>query len=331
MWENLPALKLELEIFEQAMQAQFNTIKINNSYLDKLSLNVIKSGGKRLRPAMMFASAMLGEYDRSKVLHAAMSIELLHTATLVHDDIIDNAKIRRNSPTIYARKGVNTAIFVGDYIYVKSILALAEANLPIMYLRELAKAIEAICIGEVEQFRSRGTIPTFRTYLSRITRKTGVLFAASCAIGARLSGLSEDLIKRAARFGGYYGIAFQIRDDLMDIIGNPKTIGKPVGNDLKEGIITLPILLAGAKNQHTRKHLELFLNAFDKKRPSNRDVSRLLNDVVKADGVNDAEVILKKYIDKARHFLQKLPDTPGKDMLSYILKFTFIDFIGDKE
>lgn len=325
MWHNFPILDNELELFEQVLQNQFNAKRSINSYLDNLSLELIQSGGKRLRPAMTIATAMVGDYDRDKVLYAALSIEMLHTATLVHDDIIDNAKVRRNVPTIFAREGVNTAIFAGDYIYVKSILALANTNLPVKYLQQLAKAIEAVCVGEVEQYRGRGIVPGFKTYLTRVTRKTAILFAASCAIGAHLGGLQENYIKYAARFGGYYGIAFQIKDDLLDITENQKSIGKPVGNDLKEGIVTLPALLASAKDQKIRKHLESFLQAFDKKKISRKEILNLLNDIVKAGGIKDTQIILDKYIKKAKKFLDKLPDSPGKEMLHYMLDITFED------
>ena len=128
MWEGLPSLKAELDVFEQLLCGQFSSKKNVNSYLDKLCLGIVKSGGKRLRPAMVIASSMLGDYDREKTLHAALSVELLHTATLVHDDIIDDASVRRNIATINANEGVDMAVFAGDYLYIKSILALSDSR-----------------------------------------------------------------------------------------------------------------------------------------------------------------------------------------------------------
>jgi len=323
VWENLPALNNELELFEALMQKQFSSKKNTNSFLDRLSLDIIQSGGKRLRPAMTIAAAMLGEYQREKVLNTALSVELLHTATLVHDDIIDNSLLRRNSPTVYATQGINTAVFTGDYIYVKSMQALAAAELPMTYLTQLAKAVEAICVGEVEQFRGRGKLPGFKTYLSRISRKTAVLFAACCAVGSHLGGLPEESVKHAARFGAYYGIAFQIKDDLLDMVENPSRIGKPVGNDLKEGVVTLPVLMAAAKDESLRHQVSDFLSGLKKKKPAQREIKRLLKLVIEADGIQDTQVIMEKYIAKAERFLDKLPDSPGKEMLGYILKITF--------
>jgi heptaprenyl diphosphate synthase len=323
VWENLPALNNELELFEALMQKQFSSKKNINSFLDQLSLDIIQSGGKRLRPAMTIAAAMLGDYQREKVLNTALSVELLHTATLVHDDIIDNSVLRRNSPTVYATQGINTAVFKGDYIYVKSMQALAAADLPMKYLTELAKAVEAICVGEVEQFRGRGRLPGFKTYLSRISRKTAVLFAACCAVGGHLSGIPEESVKHAARFGAYYGIAFQIKDDLLDMVENPSRIGKPVGNDLKEGVVTLPVLMAAAKDETLRSEVTSFLTGLKKKNPAQREIRRLLKLVIEADGIQDAQAILDRYIAKAKRYLDKLPESEGKEMLKYILDITF--------
>lgn len=327
MWESLPAIKEELGLLDQEMRNRFGSKRNINSYLDRLSLGIIESGGKRLRPAMMIASAMAGEYDREKVLSAAMSIELLHTATLVHDDIIDSSLLRRGIPTVFATHGPKTAVFTGDYIYVKSILALASSGLPAEYMQQAARAVEAVCVGEVEQFEGRGSIPGFKTYLSRISRKTGALFAASCAIGAHLGKMPEEEVKRAGRFGGYFGIAFQIMDDLLDINKDQSAIGKPVGNDLKEGTITLPVLLAAAKDKELRSFVESYLKAYGKKNMG-RKAEEILCRTQGAGAVADTLRILNRYIGKAKASLEKLPDSPGKQMLEEITSLTFKDYLS---
>lgn len=325
MWENMPAIKLELDEFEQALQLQFSSKRNINSYLDRLSLGIIKSGGKRLRPAMLIAAAMAGEYDRESAFGAAVSIELLHTATLVHDDIIDNAHVRRGMPTVSASRGAKTAVFTGDYIYVKSILALASAGLPVEYMQKVAQAVEAVCVGEVEQFEGRGSIPGFKTYLSRISRKTAALFAASCAVGAHIGKLPEEAVKRAARFGGYFGIAFQIMDDLLDINNDQNTIGKPVGNDLKEGTVTLPVLIAAAKDKALRRILGSCLKGGSIKN-TGRSIARIINMTKESGAVSDAQAIMSRYIAKAKAQLEKLPDSAGKEALKEITRITFRDY-----
>ncbi len=329
MWENIPALKAELELFEQNMLGQFQSHKSVNSYLDKLSVELINSGGKRLRPAMTIASSMMGEYHREEVISTAISIELLHTATLVHDDIIDNSQLRRNQPTVYAREGVNTAVFTGDYLYVKSILALAAAGLPVEYMKRLARAIEEVCVGEVEQFRGRGKVPGFKTYLSRISRKTAALFAASCAAGAHLGGLSDDQVQLAARFGGYYGIAFQIKDDLLDIMESADTTGKPAGNDLKEGVITLPVILAATVDSSVMKKLEGILSVPGGKKVSKRDLLQMVSLVRNTEGIDKTRSVLTKYIAKAERVLNRLPESRGRDMLGELLDMSFHGYALD--
>ncbi len=260
---------------------------------------------------------MLGTYDREKSLHAALSAELLHTATLVHDDIIDDASLRRSIATVNVSEGVNIAVFAGDYLYVKSILALSDAGLPVEYMKQLAQATEAVCAGEVEQFRGRGAMPGVKTYLSRIIRKTGFLFAACSAAGAKAGGLPDNSIKHTARFGSSFGAAFQIKDDILDIISSTKGIGKPAGNDLKEGVYTLPVLMAAAGNGKIK---ELLLSG----KPDHRQVAAMVKD---AGGTDDAETIMKKYITRAKSFLNKLPDNCGRKALRYILETTFKDYM----
>jgi heptaprenyl diphosphate synthase len=326
VWDNLPALKAELDAFEQEMLGQFRSHRNINAFLDDLSRELICSGGKRLRPAMTIASAMLGEYERSKVLGSAVSIELLHTATLVHDDIIDNSLLRRSKPTVYAREGVVTAVFTGDYLLVKSLLALAATDIPKEHMERLAQAVEAVCVGEVEQYHGRGRLPSFKTYLSRISRKTAALFAASCAVGAHLGGLSEEQVKTAGRFGGYYGIAFQIKDDLLDILESADATGKPAGNDLKEGVVTLPVILAAGEDPRVLEKLDAVMSVAYGKKASKRDVMALMKMVKEAQGIERTHEVLTKYIARAEKYLDKLPDMPGRDMLRTILGMSFAGY-----
>lgn len=317
MWESLPSLKAELDAFEQLLYGNFSSKKNINSYLDNLCLEIVKSGGKRLRPAMVIASSMMGDYDRDKVLEAALSVELLHTATLVHDDIIDDASIRRNIATINSSDGVDMAVFTGDYLFIKAILALSGSGIPVEYMKQLALATEAVCAGEVEQFRGRGALPGINTYLSRIIRKTGFLFAACCAVGTRLGGLPDGSIKHAARFGSSFGAAFQIKDDILDITSNAESIGKPVGSDLKEGVYTLPLLIAASKDGRIKELL----------RTERIDLKQVAGMVMEAGGADGSKTVLKKYIERANMFLNKLPDNNGRKMLGTILETTFKGFM----
>jgi geranylgeranyl pyrophosphate synthase len=154
------------------------------------------------------------------------------------------------------------------------------------------------------------------------------LFAASCAIGAHLGKMPEDDVKRAARFGGCFGIAFQIMDDLLDISKNQAATGKPSGNDLKEGTVTLPVLMAAAKDKELRAMVESYLKAYGKRQMSRR-AGEILSRAQRAGAVEDTLAILNRYIAKAKSSLEKLPDSPGKLILGEITSLTFKDYIRE--
>lgn len=175
------------------------------------------------------------------------------------------------------------------------------------------------------QFRGRGAVPGKKTYLSKITRKTGFLFAACCTEGAHLGGLNDDCVKQAARFGGSFSAAFQIKDDLLDILGSKSAMGKPVGNDLKEGVFTLPVLLAAAKNAETKALVEQFINCPEER--SDSSIKRIHESVIKSGGAAEAESILKRYISRAENNQAKLPQTQGSEMLSFIMRGTFAEYM----
>jgi heptaprenyl diphosphate synthase len=221
---------------------------------------------------------------------------------------------------------VSTAVFTGDYLLVKSILALAAADLPREHMERLAKAVEAVCVGEVEQYRGRGKVPGFKTYLSRISRKTAALFAVACALGAHLGGLPDDQVKLAGRFGGDYGVAFQIKDDLLDLLESADATGKTAGNDLKEGVVTLPVILAAASDPDIVGRLDAVLSAAGGKRAQKKDMAALLRMVQAAEGVERTQAVLTRYVARAGRYLDRLPDTPGRDMLRAILDMSFCGY-----
>jgi len=293
MWENSRFVKEELKAFETYIASKYPP---GNSFLNKLSSEVILSGGKRLRPALVIISGMMGNYDRGKIFPAAAAIETLHTATLIHDDIIDNAKTRRGQLTVSERNGINLAVYTGDYLLANSILLMSESGLQPDRLERVAKAAKMICIGEVNQYLSRFKMTTINGYLRRIMKKTGILFSASCAIGAYASGCSDEQVNILGRFGMNLGMAFQIRDDIIDIESDEKEAGKPVANDIREGIITLPFILAANRSKDVLKRIEDYLSGIV-------DVKDLMMDVRKAGGIEAAKKLKERYIEKCRKLL----------------------------
>lgn len=297
MWENQPWIGEEMAAFEVFAAERFAGKGIPYR---EISASLLLSGGKRLRPAMTILAAKSGTYDRARVFPAALAIEALHAATLAHDDIIDGATVRRGLPTVSEKHGVNMAVYTGDYLFAKSLLLMAESGLETERTQWVAKAVLSMCEGEMAQYLGRYQITPLPQYLRRIARKTGLLFSAACAIGAKAGGLEEEAVNRFRRFGFKFGMAFQIRDDLLDMEMDEKQAGKPVVRDLKDGIATLPVLLALRNNGALRGSLQACFSG-------DGDMGELLDAVRTAGGTRDAGRMLGRYGDKCRELLSEMP------------------------
>ncbi len=208
--------------------------------------DLFAAGGTRLRPALVLLSAHLGQYDLQRLEPAAMAVELLHAATLIHDDVIDRSDVRRGRPTVAAAEGPEAAIVIGDHAFAKAYREASQTG-DAAVVTELAEAMMRICAGELEQNAARWQWkPSREAYLRRIEGKTAVLLSAACRVGARLGGLDREAVDALGRYGTQLGLAFQIADDVLDYIGTEAELGKPVGHDLIEGMATLPLMLTPA-------------------------------------------------------------------------------------
>ena len=206
--------------------------------------DLFAAGGKRIRPALVLLTARIGAYDLDRLTPAAMAAELTHAATLVHDDVIDRASIRRGRPTVAARLGDEPAIVVGDFYFAKAYEQAANTQSPEV-VTILAGAVMKICAGEVRQQAIRHLYETTTDeYMQRIEAKTATLLAACCEIGALLGGLDPGTRAHLRDYGRLLGLAFQIADDVLDYTGTEDEVGKPIGHDVAEGFATLPLMLA---------------------------------------------------------------------------------------
>ncbi len=206
--------------------------------------DLFAAGGKRIRPALVLLAAKVGTYDLERLVPAAMAVELTHAATLVHDDVIDRATVRRGRPTVAARLGDEPAIVVGDFYFAKAYEQAANTQSPEV-VTILADAVMKICAGEVLQQAIRHHYnATLDEYMPRIEAKTATLLAACCDIGALLGGLNADTRAHLRDYGRLLGLAFQIADDVLDYTGTEDEVGKPIGHDVAEGFATLPLMLA---------------------------------------------------------------------------------------
>jgi len=229
----------ELQYVEQRMR---EASRVEYEHLAEVLDDLLKSGGKRLRPALVLFSCKFYPTDLDKTISLAASVEMLHTATLVHDDMIDHSLVRRGNPTLNATWNSEATVLAGDFLFALAASLAAETeNVRVMSI--FAQGLMTICSGELRQiFNSRGRLPSREEYYQRIYSKTASLFAASMEAGAVLSGAPEPQVQALREYGRTLGMAFQIVDDVLDFVGDERELGKPVGSDLRQGIVTLPAL-----------------------------------------------------------------------------------------
>ena len=215
-----------------------------DGFLDEVTTHLLAAGGKRLRPVLALATATSGARDASREdLLGAVSVELVHLASLYHDDVMDEATVRRNVESVNARFGNLVAIVAGDFLLARSAEIAAGLGTEIAGL--LAATLGELCRGQVAEVHAAFQVGrTEESYSSAIAGKTASLMATSCRIGALTGGLPRPEVDAYTSFGRYFGMIFQVRDDILDVIGTEAELGKPAGQDLAEGIYTLPVLFA---------------------------------------------------------------------------------------
>ena len=276
------------------------------------ALGVLTSEGKRLRPLLVVLCARMGEPDRGDLLRAATAIEVLHTASLIHDDIVDKAEHRRGEPTTVARYGRETAIAAGDYLFAAAFSELAEIEDPRL-VRAFSEASEGLAAGELEQYRASGATVDVEAYLEHIRKKTAGLFKAACVAGGSLGGLSLRQIDSLATYGQALGIAFQMSDDIMDLVGKPGLMGKGIGTDLAEGTMTLPVIFALGEGD-----AETIRKVLASPSPSPELLEAGIEAVLATDAVAKTEAWARGEIDAALEGLDLLPDCPEREFLQVI-------------
>ncbi len=239
--ELLTPIGPDLVEFERRLE---DSVKADLGPMADAMEHIVRAGGKRLRPALVLLSAALGTPDRDHAFNLAMGIEFIHTATLVHDDLIDNARTRRGITTIHETVGVNPAIIIGDYYFAKGANLLASIGEPSIDLA-ISNTVMTICMGELLQLTShRDYDQSLEEYHRKIARKTAALVETCCYCGAVVGRLDEAHTEALRQYGFLIGMAFQMADDVLDYTATADELGKPVGADLRQGTVTLPLMLA---------------------------------------------------------------------------------------
>ncbi|MFC7682019.1 polyprenyl synthetase family protein [Paenibacillus sp. GCM10028914] len=310
------ALKKDMDVIEKEL---YRSIEGDDPQLTETSLHLLKAGGKRLRPVFVLMGGKFGNYDIDKLKYIAVPLELIHSASLVHDDVIDDAETRRGKPTVKSKWDNRIAMYTGDYIYGKALMLTTNLGNPEIH-RILSKAMIEMSIGEMEQIRDFfNTDQDVRRYLLRIRRKTSLLIAVSCQLGAMAADADRTIANSMYRFGYNVGMAFQIQDDLLDLCGTEKQIGKPPGSDMRQGNITLPVIYALQEQQLRETLLEEIKHIHSLN--GQCDVSKAVEIIKSSAGIARSEQLADRYIQKALDALETLPDNKTKKQLKDIAHF----------
>ena len=311
----------EMKLFEEKF---YESMKRSVPLLDKVTRFIVTTKGKQMRPMFIFLCAkLLGEVN-SKTYRGASMIELIHTATLVHDDVVDESFKRRNFFSINALWKNKIAVLVGDYLLSKSVL-LSTDHKDYDLLSVISRTIREMSEGELLQLeKARKLDITEEVYYEIIRQKTATLIAACCEIGVLSNGADEVLAKKMQDFGTYTGMAFQIKDDLFDYLSS-NIIGKPVGIDIKEQKMTLPLI-------HTLKNAsesdrKYYFNTIKRYNNDKNRVKALIDFVKKSGGLDYAIGVMKDFQQKAKNILDEFPDSDAKKslllMLDYVIERKF--------
>lgn len=290
----------------------------DNKLLEDVHNYIMASNGKKLRPILtILASKLLGEVNKA-TLYAAFSLELLHTASLVHDDVIDDTLERRGKPSINARWSNKIAVLTGDYVLARSLYCANKTeNLAILDM--ISRVGMVLPDGELLQLaHTRQSTFTESDYFKIIRRKTALLFATCLKVGGLSVGADEKTLKSLSNFGEYLGICFQIKDDIFDYFEDAN-IGKPTGNDVRDGKLTLPLIYA-LKNTSGEERDEI-VRMIDDKEFSQENIHKIMQYAHNHGGVDYAIRVMEDYKLKALNELSPLPDNPSKEALKVCIEF----------
>ena len=283
--------------------------KTDDDFLTEVASHLIPAGGKRLRPAFLIASALAldpagNESDRltEEMVRGGVAVELVHLGSLYHDDVMDEAETRRGIEAVNHRWGNLTAILAGDFLLAKASELAASLGTEVAEL--LAATIGRLCEGQVRELQLIYDVTrNEEQYLQAIAGKTAELYATSCRIGGIVGGAERDVINKLTEFGHAYGMAFQVVDDILDLVATDEELGKPSGNDIREGVYTLPVIRMIASGDPVK---ELLGGPLDEK---TRDQARAA--VVNGPEIASSIDTAQNFVDRALSTVEDLPATPG--------------------
>ena len=287
-----------------------------NPHIVELATYLQRGGGKRLRPALLLLTARNFEYDRERLLPVAAAVELIHMATLVHDDIVDGATSRRGLPTVGVRWGTGTAVLTGDFLFARAFSLLA-ADRDTRVVRVMAEAVYEMSTGEIEQQEQLFDPSTGEEgYYRRIFKKTAHFISHCCLMGGLMGGAPERQVEALRRYGYGIGMGFQVIDDILDLTGDPAELGKPRGTDLRSGVLTLPVLYALERDPQP-----WLLERLAARHVDEATIARVVEWVEETGGIAYARRQAEQFVAGALAALDELAGAPMEPYLRALARF----------
>ncbi|MDP9330098.1 MAG: polyprenyl synthetase family protein [Actinomycetota bacterium] len=314
-----PEPRLEADVrtrLDRVEEALEKAVGADSELLAATARYLLTAGGKRFRPMLVLLSGHFGDPSDPRLITGSVSIELVHLATLYHDDVIDEADSRRGIPSVNARWDNTVAILTGDYLFARASEIAADLGPDVCRL--LARTIAVLCDGQIREVDSAGKVEqTEENYLEIIRRKTGSLIATSCRLGAMMSDAAEEHIETLEAFGESLGLAFQLSDDIMDITSSQLELGKEPGVDMKEGVFTLPVLRAlnAGPDREELAHL------LERGAPDGKTLDRALELVRSSDAIEHSRRAVASEVARATGLAGRLPEGPARHALTQLAAF----------
>ncbi len=293
--------------------------RIDYPVVNSMLRAIVSGGGKRLRPVLLLLAARAFGSFNERSIDVAAGVELLHTASLVHDDSIDKAALRRGNPTLNTELSTGAVILIGDYLFAKSaILAARPENPRVMVI--FATTLAEICDGQIrETLEAHKLDQSMADYEARIYGKTAALFAGAAEMGALLGGGTDEQVRAFRQIGSDLGMAFQVIDDVLDLRESSATIGKPAGNDLRQGVVTVPVMRYAASLAADSPQRAIIEGIVAGELTDQDTVDGVINDIRKSGSLAEAEHIARDYVEAARARLEMIPDPEIRGALDQLL------------
>jgi heptaprenyl diphosphate synthase len=308
------AIADDLRQVESTIEAALTT---SDEMLDEVSTHLLHGGGKRLRPALVLLASKFPGAQLDKAIAVAVSVELIHMATLVHDDVVDNSTVRRGLPTVNAKWSNQVSVLTGDYLFAKAFSMLAQTGHP-QVVQIMAEVVLELSRGELAQLASYFKVDqTEDEYYKRIAQKTGYFIAECCRLGGVVAGVDEAQVQALYNYGMGVGLSFQVADDLLDFHGTAAKVGKPVAGDLKTGILTLPVIHALRHSPRAAELRSLIVG----REIGDADIVRVKEILEAAGSFAYAREAADRHLAGAVAELEKVPDLATKQVLQVLADF----------